>query len=77
MNITDLNALPRSQLLHWLWQAKFISAKMVDQVTGKMLHACGGSGYKWELGIERYVRDAKAAWVMGPSNEVMRQFIGK
>ena len=43
----------------------------------KMLHACGGTGYKPGLGIERYLRDGKAGWVMGPTNEVLRQFIGK
>lgn len=30
-----------------------------------------------ELGIERLLRDGKAGWVMGPSNEVLRQFLGK
>ncbi len=30
-----------------------------------------------ELGIERLLRDGKAGWVMGPSNEVLRQFVGK
>jgi hypothetical protein len=30
-----------------------------------------------ELGIERYLRDAKAGRIMGPTNEVLRQFVGK
>jgi hypothetical protein len=42
-----------------------------------MLHACGGTGYKPALQIERYLRDGKAGWVMGPTNEVLRQFVGK
>jgi alkylation response protein AidB-like acyl-CoA dehydrogenase len=46
-------------------------------VVDKMLHACGGSGYKRDMELERYVRDAKAGWVMGPTNEVLRQFVGK
>ena len=29
------------------------------------------------LGIERLLRDGKAGWVMGPTNEVLRQFVGK
>ena len=41
------------------------------------LHACGGTGYKPALGIERYLRDGKAGWVMGPTNEILRQFVGK
>ena len=36
-----------------------------------------GSGYKRDMELERYVRDAKAGWVMGPTNEVLRQFVGK
>ncbi len=74
---TDPNALPRAQYLHWLWQVKFAAAKNVAHVSDKMLHACGGTGYKPELGIERYLRDGKAGWVMGPTNEVLRQFVGK
>jgi len=43
-----------------------------------MLHSCGGSAFKKEpLQLERYLRDGKAAWVMGPTNEVLRQFVGK
>ena len=73
----DLEALPRAQFLHWMWQVKFAAAKNVAHVTDKMLHACGGTGYKPALGIERYLRDGKAGWVMGPTNEVLRQFVGK
>src|SRR6266478_5168650 len=73
----DPKALPRAQYLHWMWQVKFNAAKNVAHVSDKMLHACGGTGYKPGLGIERYLRDGKAGWVMGPTNEVLRQFIGK
>ena len=74
---TDVENLPRADYLHWMWQVKFSAAKNVANVTDKMLHACGGTGYKPALGIERYLRDGKAGWVMGPSNEVLRQFVGK
>ncbi len=73
----DLSHLPRSAFLHWMWQVKFAAAKNVARVSDKMLHVCGGTGYKPQLGIERYLRDAKAGWVMGPTNEVLRQFVGK
>jgi hypothetical protein len=39
--------------------------------------ACGGSGYKRDMELERYLRDAKAGWVMGPTSEVLRQFVGQ
>jgi alkylation response protein AidB-like acyl-CoA dehydrogenase len=73
----DLANLPRAQVLHWMWQVKFTAAKNVAHVADKMLHACGGTAYKPQLGIERYLRDGKAGWVMGPSNEILRQFVGK
>ena len=73
----DLANLPRAAVLHWMWQVKFVAAKNVAHVSDKMLHACGGTGYKPALGIERYLRDGKAGWVMGPTNEVLRQFVGK
>jgi alkylation response protein AidB-like acyl-CoA dehydrogenase len=68
----------RGDFLPWLWQLKFAAAKNVAHVVDKMLHCCGGSGYKREpLQLERYLRDGKAGWVMGPTNEVLRQFVGK
>ena len=73
----DIIATPRAPYLHWYWQIKFMAAKNVAEVCDKMLHACGGTGYKKDLGIERYLRDGKAGWVMGPTNEVLRQFVGK
>ncbi len=73
----DPSVLPRADYLAWMWQVKFSAAKNVTNVSDKMLHACGGTGYKPALGIERYLRDGKAGWVMGPTNEVLRQFVGK
>jgi alkylation response protein AidB-like acyl-CoA dehydrogenase len=67
----------RADFLHWAWQIKFNAAKNVAHVVDKMLHACGGSGYKRDMELERYLRDAKAGWVMGPTNEVLRQFVGR
>jgi alkylation response protein AidB-like acyl-CoA dehydrogenase len=67
----------RADYLHWAWQIKFVAAKNVARVVDKMLHACGGSGYKRDMELERYLRDGKAGWVMGPTNEVLRQFVGK
>ena len=73
----DTSALPRSAYLHWYWQIKFSAAKNVARVCDKMLHACGGSGFKKDMEVERYLRDGKAGWVMGPTNEILRQFVGK
>ena len=70
--------LARGNYLHWMWQIKFEAAKNVAKVVDKMLHCCGGTAYKKApLELERYLRDGKAGWVMGPTNEVLRQFVGK
>ena len=75
--VLEPGVLARGDFLHWAWQIKFEAAKNVAHVVDKMLHACGGSGYKRDMELERYLRDAKAGWVMGPTNEVLRQFVGK
>ena len=75
--VLAVGELARADFLHWAWQIKFEAAKNVAHVVDKMLHACGGSGYKRDMELERYLRDAKAGWVMGPTNEVLRQFVGK
>src|SRR4029079_8324689 len=49
----------RANFLHWAWQIKFEAAKNTAHVVDKMLHACGGSGYKRHLGEERYTRHAQ------------------
>ncbi|XP_042236428.1 uncharacterized protein LOC121875790 [Homarus americanus] len=73
---SDFDQLPRTGCIHWLWQLKFVAAKNVGAVTEKMLYACGGSGYKTNLGLERLFRDGKAGCIMAPSNEVLRNLVG-
>ena len=76
--VLAVGELARADFLHWAWQIKFEAAKNVAHVVDKMLHCCGGTGYKKQpLQLERYLRDGKAGWVMGPTNEVLRQFVGK
>lgn len=74
---SDLTFTPRTAYGMWLLQCKLSSATNVNNVTDVMLHSCGGSAYKTELGLERLLRDGKAGWLMAPSNEVIRQLIGK
>lgn len=68
---------PRSKFAHWCFQLKFLSTRVASNVSDQMLQACGGRGYMRELGLERLVRDSKAGWVMGPSNEITSQLVGK
>ena len=73
----DVANNPRTDYVPWTWQVKYAAASNVAEVADKMLHASGGSGYKANLGLERYLRDGKAGWLMAPTNEVIRNFIGK
>jgi alkylation response protein AidB-like acyl-CoA dehydrogenase len=73
----DREAMPRAKFSHWCFQLKYLSTKAASELSDKMLQACGGRGYMRELDLERLVRDSKAGWVMGPSNEVTSQLVGK
>ncbi|XP_066960938.1 uncharacterized protein [Macrobrachium rosenbergii] len=74
---TDPNFTPRRDAGVWMAQVKYIATQTVYRVSDRMLQACGGTGYKMDLGLERLLRDGRAGWVMAPSNEVLRATIGK
>jgi Acyl-CoA dehydrogenase, C-terminal domain len=71
------DAAPRSAFTSWGLEAKVLAAGLASRVSDEMLQLCGGRGYTRAAEIERLVRDAKAGWVMAPSNEVSRQIIGR
>ncbi|XP_076043887.1 uncharacterized protein LOC143026975 [Oratosquilla oratoria] len=74
---SDPEFMPKSAFGPWGWQTKHNSSKNVSVVSDRMMQACGGSGYKTDLGLERLLRDGKAGWLMALSNEVVRHLIGK
>ncbi len=48
---------------------------MVIQVTNQALQVSGGRGYL-SGNVEKYLRDGRAGAVMGPTNEILREWIG-
>ena len=52
-------------------------SRSVAQVTQGALEICGGQGYTRSLPLERHLRDARAGAVMGPTNGVLKTWIGK
>jgi alkylation response protein AidB-like acyl-CoA dehydrogenase len=74
---TEPEAMPRAKFSSWAFEAKFLATRFSSRVSDVMLQACGGRGYMRDLELERLLRDSKAGWVMGPSNEITRQLIGK
>lgn len=77
MYATDPDARPRASLTQWSLPAKVLAAKAAWDASDRMLQVCGGRGYGRGLEIERVLRDAKAGWIMAPSNEVTRILVGK
>jgi alkylation response protein AidB-like acyl-CoA dehydrogenase len=37
----------------------------------------GGAAFRRDIGIERHFRDARAAAVMAPTSDALREFIGR
>ena len=73
----DPDARPRTPYMLWGLQVKEVAARAASEVTERMFRLFGGSGFSRSLEIERLLRDSKAGWVMGPSNEVTRGMVGR
>jgi alkylation response protein AidB-like acyl-CoA dehydrogenase len=41
------------------------------------MRVCGGAAFRKEVGVERAFRDGRAAAIMGPTSDVLYDFIGK
>jgi alkylation response protein AidB-like acyl-CoA dehydrogenase len=66
---------PHAEMLFDLWELKVHAADVVIEVTNIALQVAGGLGFK-SGPIERALRDGRAGAVMGPSNEMCREWIG-
>jgi len=66
---------PHQEILFDLWELKVHAADVVIEVTNTALQVAGGIGFK-SGPIERALRDGRAGAVMGPSNEMCREWIG-
>jgi alkylation response protein AidB-like acyl-CoA dehydrogenase len=69
------NEIPLQDVLLPVWELKTYAADMVIQVTNQALQVAGGRGYLSGR-IEKYLRDGRAGAVMGPTNEILREWIG-
>lgn len=70
------NGLPLSECLYPLWQLKTHAADIVIQVTNQALQVSGGRGYLTGQ-VEKFLRDGRAGALMGPTNEILREWIGR
>jgi alkylation response protein AidB-like acyl-CoA dehydrogenase len=58
-------------------QSRLAALESVLAVTDLAMKACGGAAFSKQLGIERLFRDARAGWVMAPTADHLREFIGR
>ncbi|PLR81274.1 acyl-CoA dehydrogenase family protein [Bacillus sp. V33-4] len=76
MDNTIQNGRALSECLYPLWQLKTHAADIVIQVTNQALQVSGGRGYLTGQ-VEKFLRDGRAGAIMGPTNEILREWIGK
>ena len=58
-------------------EVKAAAGEIAIAVTSLAMRTCGGAAFSKHTGIERFFRDAQAGAVMAPTNDVLREFIGK
>jgi alkylation response protein AidB-like acyl-CoA dehydrogenase len=58
-------------------ESKAAAGEAAAEVTDLAMRVCGGAAFRKEVGVERIFRDSRAALVMGPTTDVLYDFIGK
>jgi len=58
-------------------ESKAAAGEEATEVLDLAMRVCGGAAFRKETGVERHFRDARAAGVMGPTTDVLYDFIGK
>ncbi len=58
-------------------ECKAVGAEAAIDVTDLAMKVCGGAAFRKELGIERRFRDARAARVMAPTTDALRDFVAR
>ena len=58
-------------------QVKAVAAEAAADVSDGVMQLCGGSAFRKEFGVERRFRDSRAARVMAPTTEALRDFVGR
>lgn len=58
-------------------QARLAAIECATDVTDLAMKACGGAAFSKQVAVERFFRDARAGWVMAPTADHLREFIGR
>lgn len=74
--LDKLEAGAEDAVLHVL-AAKSSSGETAVHVTDVAMRSCGGAAFSKHLGLERFFRDARAAIVMAPTTDHIREFVAR
>ena len=61
----------------YVLQSRLAALEAVLAVTDLAMKACGGAAFSRQVGVERFFRDGRAGWVMAPTADHLREFIGR
>ena len=67
----------RPDMMLRVLECKASAGETATEVLDLAMRVCGGAAFRKEVGVERLFRDARAALVMGPTTDVLYDFIGK
>jgi alkylation response protein AidB-like acyl-CoA dehydrogenase len=73
----DQIAQPSEVTPLFVLQTRLAALEAALEVTDLAMKTCGGAAFSRHLSIERLFRDARAGWVMAPTADHLRDFIGK
>ncbi len=77
VSVIDSVEKPGPQTTLLVLESKAAGADTAIRVTDLGMLACGGAAFSKHLSLERNFRDARAAYVMGPTSDVLQEFIGR
>lgn len=61
----------------YVLQSRLAALETAIDVTDLAMKACGGAAFSRQVGVEQLFRDARAGWVMAPTADHLREFIGR
>lgn len=68
---------PNEQTPLLVLQARMAALETSLHVTDLAMKSCGGAAFSRHLGVEKIFRDARAGWVMAPTVDHLREFVGR
>ena len=68
---------PDEQTPLFVLQSRLAALEAALHVTDLAMKACGGAAFSRHLGVEQMFRDARAGWVMAPTVDHLRDFVGR